>query len=68
MEKTMENPLRQVIGFSGSNVINEPTETARSIAEQVPFFDFTKQKFDSKTPEDTWISNFFDPKVLATYD
>lgn len=68
MEKTMDNPLRKVIGFSGANIEDEPTQSVREIAEQEPFFDFTKQKFGLETPEDTQIKNFFDPKVLATYD
>ena len=63
-----ENPLKQVIGFQGSNIITAGDQSAREIAESVPFYDFTKGKFGIQTPNDTWIGNFFHPKVMATYD
>jgi hypothetical protein len=29
----MDNPLRKVIGFSGANIEDEPTQSVREIAE-----------------------------------
>ena len=62
------NPLKDVIGFQGANVRTSSGLSDREVMEDVPFYDFTDGKFSNLTPNDTWISNFFDPKVVATYD
>lgn len=63
----VQNPLRQQESFINFGVKEKPTRSVREIAETQPVFDYkTGQWLES--PNETWISNFTNPKVLAQWD
>ena len=59
------NPNKQTIGFVSSNIMEAPTQSVREIAQAQLVWDGEKW-VDS--PNDQWLKNFIDPKVLAQWD
>ena len=63
----MPNPNRQQIGFVSNNIMENPKQSIREIAQSQLVWDGeTNQWVDA--PNDTPIDNFINPKVLAQYD
>ena len=63
----MPNPNRQQIGFVSNNIMENPSQSVREIAQNQLVWDGeTNQWVDA--PNDTWFDNFINPKVLAQYD
>ena len=63
----MPNPNRQQIGFVSNNIMENPSQSVREIAQNQLVWDGeTNSWIDS--PNNTWFDNFINPKVLAQYD
>ena len=63
----MSNPNRQQIGFVSNNIMENPSQSIREIAQNQLVWDGeTNSWIDA--PNDTWFDNFINPKVLAQYD
>ena len=63
----MPNPNRQQMGFVSNNIMENPSQSIREIAQNQLVWDGeTKQWVDA--PNETSLDNFINPKVLAQYD
>lgn len=63
----MPNPNRQQIGFVSNNIMENPSQSIREIAQNQLVWDGETNSWVD-TPNDTWFNNFINPKVLAQYD
>lgn len=63
----VQNPLRQQESFVNFGIKEKPTQSVREIAQTKPTFDYKTGKW-LESPNETWISNFTNPKVLAQWD
>lgn len=63
----LPNPNRQQMGFVSNNIMENPSQSIREIAQNQLVWDGeTKQWVDA--PNETSLDNFINPKVLAQYD
>ena len=63
----LPNPNRQQMGFVSNNIMENPSQSIREIAQgQLVWDGETKQWVDA--PNETSLDNFINPKVLAQYD
>lgn len=63
----MPNPNRQQIGFVSNNIMENPSQSVREIAQNQLVWDGETNSWVD-APNDTWFNNFINPKVLAQYD
>ena len=63
----MPNPNRQQIGFVSNNIMENPSQSIREIAQNQLVWDGETNSWVD-APNDTWFNNFINPKVLAQYD
>lgn len=68
IEKTYRNPDRQKISNWGFNSKSDPTKSAREIGQTQLTYDYVTEEWVDSPNDDGFFGNFFDTKVLATYD
>lgn len=68
IEKTYRNPDRQKISNWGFNSKSDPTKSAREIGQTQLTYDYVTGEWVDSPNDDGFFGNFFDTKVLATYD
>ena len=61
------NPNRQQIGFVSNNIMENPSQSVREIAQNQLVWDGEIGQWVD-APNDTPLNNFINPKVLAQYD
>lgn len=62
------NPQRQKVSNWGINTMSAPTMSAREIAQTQQTWDYINNKWVDSPNDDGFFGNFFDTKVLATFD